>query len=473
MKFLHRITLLSIFLSLCYVSGYGKIVIVSPGELKMRLQLAQSGDVLYLRNGEYPINNSTGFIISKNNISIIGESRDGVIITGDNVVTAGASPDKMCTLLVDAGSDNFYVENVTIRNTAGYGAGQAIALYSRADKVVINNCNIEGYQDTHYSDKGGRNYIANSITKGTVDFIYGDAAIMYDNSTIICRAGGGYVTAPDDAKIITNQKLHGIVIKNSSILPDAGTADNSFTLGRPWGDGSSSVYINCKMGNQIAPRGWNEWDGREASAFFAEYNSMNLDGTPADISQRVSWSLQLTATDTSFYSIQSFFNKAGDEWNPLSVLTVPDKPKDVYLYQDSTIKWESVQNVSGYAILYKDSVVNFITTNTYKVEKIDEGYSICSVSKNGVFSDNVDAVEYVIPPTNVKKYGEDDLIFVMNNILYVPQNEKTEVYDLMGNLVKVTIRTQELSLSNLKSGVYIVRVVPNNKGGIVTRRVLK
>ena len=52
--------------------------------------------------------------------------------------------------------------------------------------------------------------------------------------------------------------------------------------------------MNCRLGNHIKTAGWSTWSNdNHLTSSFAEYKNMNADGTElADVSQRVSWSIQ-------------------------------------------------------------------------------------------------------------------------------------------------------------------------------------
>ncbi|MFO7674333.1 MAG: pectate lyase, partial [Lutibacter sp.] len=94
------------------------------------------------------------------NLSLIGESKEKTIITYDDYfgkMNLGRnSTFYTYTLLVEA--NEFYASNLTIQNTSGE-VGQAVALSVFSDKVVIENCNILGNQDTLYvSGDGNRQY---------------------------------------------------------------------------------------------------------------------------------------------------------------------------------------------------------------------------------------------------------------------------------------------------------------------------
>ena len=106
---------------------------------------------LYVRNGVY----AEKLVIPswKPNIHIIGESKEGVIITGNDysgkTYPGGkdwTGKDKYSTytsytVLVDA--PDIILENLTIRNTAGR-VGQAVALHVDGDRFVCKNCVFAG-----------------------------------------------------------------------------------------------------------------------------------------------------------------------------------------------------------------------------------------------------------------------------------------------------------------------------------------
>jgi pectinesterase len=148
--------------------------------------------IIYIKRGLY---DTEKLIIpsDKKNISFIGESRDETIIsyhiydcsdhgkcppedaalwTGDNIRTSA-------TLTIKG--DGFRAENLTIQNTAG-PVGQAQAITVQADKVVFENCNITGYQDTIYLwTSGVRTYFKDCLVVGRTDYIYG-AGIAFSPS---------------------------------------------------------------------------------------------------------------------------------------------------------------------------------------------------------------------------------------------------------------------------------------------------
>ncbi len=157
---------------------------------------------------------------SKINVSLIGQSAHGVILTYDDNPQKGTSPADTYTLHADA--DGFYAENITVENTSGK-VGQAIAIRTTGDTMAFKNCRFLGFQDTYYAHKR-RQYNLKCFVQGGTDFIYGDATTVFDSCTINCVNGGSYISAPADTKLVTNiagtNFLHGLLFRFCNVTAD-------------------------------------------------------------------------------------------------------------------------------------------------------------------------------------------------------------------------------------------------------------
>ena len=249
-----------------------------------------------------------------NKLSIIGESSEKTIITFDdyfNKMNRGRnSTFYTYTLLVEA--DDFYAENLTIQNSAGQ-VGQAVALHVAGDRVVFKNCRILGNQDTLYTDgQKSRQYFENCYIEGTTDFIFGSATVLFTGCTIFSKSDS-FITAASTPQ----GKAFGYVFLNCSLTASKGV--NKVYLGRPWRDFAKVVFISCNLGAHIVPQGWSDWSGtdRDKTAYYAEYGSV---GPGSDISQRISWSHQLSKEEASEYipenilSPEVSYEPGVDEW---------------------------------------------------------------------------------------------------------------------------------------------------------------
>lgn len=241
-------------------------------------------------------------VISYNDYS--GKPFRGIDITGNTKFSTYTS----YTLLVQG--NDCSVENLTIENTAGK-VGQAVALHTEGDRVVVKNCSILGNQDTLYLAKGGtRNYFENCYINGTTDFIFG-AATAYFYNCIIESLSNSYITAAST----TQQDKYGFVFVDCKLTAKDDTVNQVF-LGRPWRPYAQTVFINTEMGSQIVSEGWNPWKGdknfpdKEKTVFYAEYGSKGAGAR--DISKRVSWSHQLKKSNLKKYELIKVLNG----WNP-------------------------------------------------------------------------------------------------------------------------------------------------------------
>lgn len=264
--------------------------------------------IIKVKNGIY--NEKVLVPSMKQMITMIGESREEtVLVNGDSASTIGPDGKPLGTsnsyTLRTQGTD-FTMENMTVQNDAGRTAGQAVALYAEGDRGIFRNVKLLGHQDTLETNRG-RQYFVDSHIEGTVDFIFGDSAIVFENN-IIHSVGPGYVTAPS-----TEMDKPGYVFINNQLTASADAPAGTVDLGRPWRDYGSSTYINNYLGEHIRAAGWNEWvDGRSKTARLSEYASYGPGAGPAG---RVSWSTQLTAEEAAQYTIESTLG-GSDGWNP-------------------------------------------------------------------------------------------------------------------------------------------------------------
>ena len=237
-------------------------------------------------------------------ISLIGEGMDKTIITaanGKNNIGSGKDVRDYATLAVFA--PDFYAQDICIQNTGGKAAGQALALHMDGDRSTFYRCKITGYQDTHRTKKGVRSYYKECVIEGATDYIYAGGTCWFEHCTLNCVAGG-YITAPEDITYYTTASdgttkiWLGFIFNECTVTKASGVSDKSVSLGRCWGaEKCGSMFLNCQLNNIIKAAGWETMGGNDGTkSYYAEYKSKN--GTAlADISNRISWSHQLTDAD--------------------------------------------------------------------------------------------------------------------------------------------------------------------------------
>ncbi|GMI75570.1 Pectin Methylesterase 34 [Hibiscus trionum] len=245
--------------------------------------------IIYVRAGRYEENNmKVGR--KKINLMLIGDGEGKTVITGGKSVFDNLTTFHTATFA--ATGAGFIARDMTFENWAGPAKHQAVALRVGADHAVVYRCNITGYQDTLYVHSNRQFYRECNIY-GTVDFIFGNAAVVLQNCSIYARK-----PMPLQKNTITAQNRNysdqntGISIHACQILaaPDLVAANGSIQtyLGRPWKKYSRVVFMLSYMEEHIDPRGWLEWDGAFAldTLYYGEY--MNY-GPGAAVDERVKW----------------------------------------------------------------------------------------------------------------------------------------------------------------------------------------
>jgi pectinesterase len=256
------------------------------------------------------------------------EGRDAASTTISASVSAAAAGGTFFSPVVEVNGDGFEASNITFDNTFGVGS-QAVALSIHSDRAAFRNCRFSGWQDTLYA-AWGRHYYRDCYIEGHVDFIFGDAAAVFDRCEIHSR-GSGYISAvsrttPDEPTgfIFRDCRLTGEPGLLRGNQKDTGSAEAPFPakdsgkgvfLGRPWRDYARTVYLNCWMGAHIRPEGWDDWGipAREKTAWFGELGSS---GPGANSSARVAWARSVTSELAAGFAPEIFLN-GSDGWNPL------------------------------------------------------------------------------------------------------------------------------------------------------------
>ena len=159
-------------------------------------------------------------------------------------------------------SDDFHAAHISIANHSmqavkagvGYppgagesGGAQGVALITQADRVLLDNVHLLGHQDTFMARRApgatpgasARVLVRHSVIAGDVDFIFGNATLVIDDSSIVSRAGrrtpgnGGHVLAPSTP----HDQALGMLVQRTRFIAEPGVAQHSISLGRAWDEG--------------------------------------------------------------------------------------------------------------------------------------------------------------------------------------------------------------------------------------------
>ncbi|KAL3645238.1 hypothetical protein CASFOL_010418 [Castilleja foliolosa] len=268
--------------------------------------------VIYVKKGVYYEN----VRVEKKmwNVMMVGDGKGATVVSGSLNVVDGTPTFQSATFAVLG--QGFIARDMGFRNTAGAAKHQAVALMSTADLSIFYRCTMDAFQDTLYPHSN-RQFYRECDIYGTVDFIFGNSAVVIQNCNILPKKPmlGQQITITAQGKVDPNQNT-GISIQNCTILPAANlTGVNSF-LGRPWKNYSTTVMFQNVMGSFIDPKGWMPWVGDSAPStiFYAEFQNS---GQGATIKNRVNWrglKLNLSASQVKKFTVGPFLQ--GDKWIP-------------------------------------------------------------------------------------------------------------------------------------------------------------
>ncbi|XVF31408.1 hypothetical protein REPUB_Repub16aG0143400 [Reevesia pubescens] len=269
--------------------------------------------VIYIKEGVYNENLEFGYMMI--NVALIGDGKEKTRITGSLNNADGVPTFKTATVAVNG--DNFFAKNIGFENTAGAAKYQAVALMVTSDFSVFYNCSMDGYQDTLYVHSK-RQFYRDCTISGTIDFVFGDAAVVLQNCTFIARkplkGQQNIVTA--QGRIDVRQPT-AIVIQNSTFIaaPEFVPVKDTVPtyLGRPWGNFSRTIIMESYLDDIIKPEGWTIWDGQWGlnTCFYSEFNNH---GPGSNMTGRVAWLgiKKIKQPVALGYTPGKFFN--GDSW---------------------------------------------------------------------------------------------------------------------------------------------------------------
>ena len=239
-------------------------------------------------------------LVSRPNVSIIGQSREGVKIFNHPIVE-GIS--YTATIHVGREATDFYAEDITLENRFNYwstmnggsGAGRAVVLWDQGQRTVMKNVSMMSWQDTYYSSNATsdyRGYFENCAIGGVVDWLCGDGNIWLEKCDIVVRdRSGNNLAAPSQEA----EHQWGYVFMDCNIVPEFPLSqmeklkDKTWTLARPWANSPTKspacTFINTKMSVLPKDQGWGAM-GSGAILRFHENHTMDGGGTVLSLGAR-------------------------------------------------------------------------------------------------------------------------------------------------------------------------------------------
>lgn len=342
------------------------------------------------------------------NISFIGESRDGVVITntlvdkfistkyGNQHALEGIGRGDV--LDIEKGASGTYFQHVTIKSAMGDAAGRDIVLNDKSDHTICKDVCLWGFQDTYVSNnENSRFYFEGGLLRGRTDFLCGKGDVFYNAVTLQMCAAGGYLAVP------SVPKKYGYIFKDCEIVGETSGIDGNYTLGRPWGSGTPiALYIDTKMTVKPSAVGWSEMSGGWP-ARFAEYNSTTSTGTVIDLKDRkksfgsvdksgiYSNNPVLTKEEADFYSYARVMG-GDDDWDPASSAEQAPAPANVK-NDGSVLSWDDNDYVFCWAVCKDGKVVAFTSEPNYDIDSADATavYSVRAANEMGGLGEAVTA----------------------------------------------------------------------------------
>lgn len=415
--------------------------------------------LIFVKNGRYKEHIEIPAL--KPFLHIIGQDRDKTVIYDDRLCGGdnAYNVDQGATVLVKA-ADTFF-ENITLENSHGHekqAGPQALALNTQADRIALNNVALLSYQDTWItsSSQKNRHYIKNSLIEGAVDFIYNGGDVYLDGDTLeINRTSGGYIVAPRH----TADTKWGYVFMNNIIRPgkDFNTGNTlnvtDVWLGRPWHDSPKTVFINTQTFVPIPAKGWYNTMGG-LPELWADYNTVDADGNPLDLSQRESYYYYIdrsTGNKVEKFNVKNFLtdeeaaqytlkNVIGgeDNWQPNLMCEPCDKP--VVKSDGKKLVWEPVPYAICYVVTKDGIVVGFTTETSFYGYAEGETWQVQAVNEYGGLSAKADvnsSATNISESSNPAKSGIDAVYSISGTRMSAPRQTVNIVRTNDGNVKKI------------------------------------
>lgn len=355
-------------------TGYYVISSGDVSSLLLAIKSAQEGDRIFLPNGTYDFGETVKTPISANNLSIIGQSADGVVIRNapDVKVEGLGSAD-----LFQNFSTGLYMQDLTLQNDLDYykaGTGRAPVLQDLGTQTIMKNVNMRSYQDTYYS-KSGDYYFEGGLIQGTVDYICGNGNAYFNGVTLLNKSrsatgstGDCTITAAN-----TSSNLKGYVFNGCTIESESKT----FNFGRSWGTAKTAFLNTTINSGKLAATRWTVAGMNSAPVSYKEYNTVDKSGngmnTPASNIIEFTHSTGNNTMETVLseeealeYALDKFFT----DWDPAAIAaqeTIDTENFDleaVYL----------VENNGAFVALVKGSALSAYTQGTVRKANARGGF---------------------------------------------------------------------------------------------------
>ncbi|VVA94037.1 unnamed protein product [Arabis nemorensis] len=254
---------------------------------------------------------------SMTHLVFIGDGPDKTVITGNKSFKDGITTYRTASAAIVG--DHFIAKNMGFENTAGAINHQAVALRVLSDASIFYNCRFDGYQDTLYAHSH-RQFYRDCTISGTIDFLFGDAAAVFQNCTFLVRKPLPNQACPitahgrKDPRETTGFVLQGCTISGETDYLAVKETSKAY-LGRPWKEYSRTIIMNTFIPDFIPPEGWQPWmDNFGLDTLF--YSEVRNTGPGAPVMNRVTWPGIKKLSEEEILKFTPAQYIQGDAWIP-------------------------------------------------------------------------------------------------------------------------------------------------------------
>ena len=430
--YLHKVTVYNVkdFMEKDETSGYYIVPAGDAASLVLAINSASSeaNSKIFLPNGTYDFGEAVLTGISGTNVSIIGQSMEGVIIKN-------APPTSMeglgsADLFLNTGT-GLYLQDLTLQNALDYynagSNGRAVTLHDKGTQTINKNVRHLSYQDTYYSHKvGGVYYFEGGEIHGTVDFMCGNGKVYFNEVTIVNeKRATATMTANSELYVFNN-----CIVKNNA---------DEYNFGRAWSDQPVCIWLNTTLedgGAKLLTSRWNPKGINVDYKIAGEYGTKNADGTditPAAnnvtfTKNNTQMNTILTAEQAATYTIDYVLG----DWaaTAKAQATQAEAPTDA-TYNNGTITWTATEGATAYALFKNNELIGITTATTFNttINPENECVVIRSANTRGGFG------PYAVVAGTAT--GINNTVAELNNV--------AKIYDLQGRRVQ-----------NATKGIYVI-----------------
>lgn len=472
--YLHKVSVFNVneFVEKDETSGYYIVPKDDAAGLVLAINAASSeaNSKVFLPNGTYDLGTTALTTISGTNVSIIGESMEGVVIKNRPEIE-GIS---ITATLLNT-STGLYLQDLTLDCEAPWGSNGAnaergVTLQDKGTQTICKNVYLKGRQDTYYcNNNNGQYYFEDGKIEGTVDYICGNGDAYFQNVTLFCAehhnttatsVTGDCVTAPN------TKKEYGYIFNECTIDGVASQA-GKYSLGRPWAVGTQVIYLHTKMNILPIEAGWTDWSPANAVQQFAEFHSYdpNKDDADVDLTKRktdfngVANSPVLTETQAAAFKLSNVFG----DWAPNQYTAQVQVEASTVKQLGNTLSWSAADGATMYAIVKNGSIIDLTDQTTYTIDDSQSGAKSLGTATDG---DTATGDIYAVRAANARGgFGEAVKANVVDGI------ETIDADATINGTISEVYSTNGARLSAPQKGINIVKVKAND-GSVKTMKVI-